>query len=123
MTMREYFDSIIAPGVLDQIERMRQEAKRGPLHSAQFKMLEIFAKQGFQGAQKLLERRAQIGVKKRKRFADIVKETPRQEGEAADRWMNRIWDQCEKYETKVPSVISEELLERLSLQERRAGPR
>src|SRR4030095_11348874 len=100
MTIRERFDVLIAPGVLDQIESFRQEAKRGPLHPAQFQMLKIFAKQGFPGAQELLQKRAQIGVKKQKHFAEIVKETPCMEGETSVAWVRRIWDECEKYETK-----------------------
>lgn len=54
------------------------------------------------------------GVKKRKRFAEIVKETERIEGETSVAWVRRIWDECEKYETKCPDVITEELLVRLS---------
>ena len=83
MTMKECMDVIVAPGVLDQIESFRQKAKRGPLHPAQFQMLKIFAKQGFPGARELLRRRAQIGVKKRKSFAEVVKEAPRLEGETS----------------------------------------
>jgi len=114
MTIRECPGRLDRPGVLDQIESFRQEAKRGPLHPAQFQMLKIFAKQGFPRAQELLQKRAQIGVKKQKRFAEIVKETLRQEGEASLPWMRRILDECTKYDTNVPTIISEELLEKLS---------
>src|SRR5215471_6614371 len=58
-------DVIITPGVLDQIEKLRQQAKRGPLHSAEFKILEIWAKH-FPAAQELLDRRQEIGVKAKK---------------------------------------------------------
>jgi len=114
MTFRECVDAIITPGLLEQIESIRQDAKRGPLHPAQFKMLEISAKQGLPGARELLQKCSQIGVKKRKRFAAIVKETPRQEGESHVAWVRRIWDECEKYDTKCPTVITEELLQELS---------
>jgi len=114
LNLRECIDVILVPGVLDQIEKMRQAAKRGPLHSGEFKILKIWAKQGFPGAQELLERRTEIGVRQRKRFANIVRETPRQKDEAYVHWIRRIWDECEKYETSVPSVISDELLDRLS---------
>jgi len=114
MTLRECVDAIIIPGVLDQIENIRQEAKRGPLHSAQFKILDIWAKKGFPAAQELLEKRTQIGVKRRKRFADIVTETPRLEGETDKAWIRRIWNECDKYETNIPSVIDIELLEKRS---------
>jgi len=114
MTIRECCEVIIVPGVLDQIEEMRQKAKRGPLHSAEFKIIELWAKNGFPGAQELLQRREQIGVKKRKRFVQIVKETPRQEGEQPGDWVRRIWDECEKYETNCPQVLSVEHLERLT---------
>ena len=42
MTMQECIDVIIAPGMLDRIESLRQEAKRGPLHRAQFEMSKRF---------------------------------------------------------------------------------
>jgi len=114
MTFRECVNAIITPGLLDQIESIRQDAKRGPLHPAQFKMLEISAKQGLPGARELLQKFSQIGVKKRKRFAAIVRENPRQEGESHVAWVRRVWDECEKYDTKCPTVITEELLQELS---------
>jgi hypothetical protein len=51
MTMREAFDAMVTPGLHDQIERIRQDARRGPLHPAQFKILKLWAKQGFPGAE------------------------------------------------------------------------
>ena len=54
------------------------------------------------------------GLKKTKPFADIVKETPREAGEACGAWVRRIWNQCDKYDTKCPTVITEELLQKLS---------
>lgn len=47
-------------------------------------------------------------------YAHIMKEAPRQEGEAFIAWARRISDECDKYETNRPSVITEELLEKLS---------
>jgi hypothetical protein len=99
---------------LDELARLKQEAKRGPLHLAQFKMVKIFTKQGFPGAQELLQKCTQVGVKERKRFAEIVKETPRQESEAYIDWVRRIWNECDKYDTKCPRVITEELLQKWS---------
>lgn len=121
MTMRECLDAIVVPEVLDQIEDMRQRAKRGPLHSAEFKILKLWASQGFPGAQELLQRRAQIGTKEKKRFSQIVKETPHQEGETHADWIRRILDQCSKYETDTPTVISVELLEKWSRSTRTIG--
>jgi len=78
------------------------------------KVLKIFAR-AFPEAQELLQKCLQNGIKKRKRFAVIVRETPRQEGEAYIAWVHRIRDQCAKYDTtKRPTVITEELLERYS---------
>jgi hypothetical protein len=54
------------------------------------------------------------GIKKRKRFAEIVKETPRQGDETFTAWVRRIWDQCATYDTKCPKVLTEELLEEYS---------
>ncbi len=41
---------------LDELARLKQEARRGPLHPAQFKLLKILAKRGFPEAQELLEK-------------------------------------------------------------------
>ena len=60
MTMREYYDVIIIPGLLGQLEELKQEAKRGPLNSYQVKMLNLFAKQGFSGAKEILEKCRQM---------------------------------------------------------------
>jgi hypothetical protein len=99
---------------LDSIERIRQDAEHGSLHPAQIKMLRLFVRIGFPGAQELLQKCLEVGVKQRKRFAEIVEETPRQEGETYIAWVRRIWDQCSKYDTKCPRVITEELLQKCS---------
>jgi len=114
MTMRECIDVIIMPGFLKQIESIRRDAQRGPLHSGQLKILKIFAKQGVPGAQEVLKQCSRVGLKERKRFRDIVKETPRLEGETDHAWMQRIFDECDKYETNIPHVITLELLEKSS---------
>jgi len=100
-------------GQLDRIEELRQKTKRGPLHSAEFKILEIWAKH-FPAAQELLNRREQIGVKARKLFTEIVQAAPRLEGEMFHAWVQRILDASAKYETRIPTILSEELLTRLS---------
>jgi hypothetical protein len=100
--------------LLDELAKLKQEARRGPLHPAQFKMVKVFAKQGFPGAQEPLQKCLRDGLKERKRFADIVRETPRQEGETYIVWVRRIWDQCSKYDTNCPAVITEELLQKCS---------
>jgi hypothetical protein len=99
---------------LRQVAKFREQAKNGPLHRLEFKMLELFAKHGVPGAEELLQRRSEIGTKQKKAFAAIVKDTPRQEGEPSIAWVRRIWDECEKYETDCPTEITEELLERSS---------
>jgi hypothetical protein len=91
--------------LLDELAKLKQEARRGPLHPAQFKMVKSFARQGFPGAQELLQKCLQVGLKERKSFAEIVRETPRQQGESSIAWARRIWDQCSKYDTKCPTVI------------------
>jgi hypothetical protein len=55
MTMRECLDVIITPKLLDQIEKLRQAAKRGPLNHWQIKELKLFAKQGLPGAKEAKE--------------------------------------------------------------------
>ena len=60
MTLRECCDAIITPGFFRQIEKLRREAKRGPLNHWQIKMLKLFAKQGFLGAKEILEKCRQM---------------------------------------------------------------
>ena len=60
MTMREWYDVEIVPGLLKQIEKLRQAAKRGPLKSDQVKMLKLFAKQGFAAATEILGKGRQM---------------------------------------------------------------
>lgn len=115
MTLRECGDAIIVPCLLGQIEELRQAAKRGPLHRDEIKMARLLAQQRLPGAQELLEECLRAGVKQRKSFAAIVKDTPRQEGETCLSWTRRIWDECEKYETHCPTVITEELLQKCSM--------
>jgi predicted secreted protein len=103
----------VGPVLLDVIKRMRKESERGPLCRQDIEALKIFARQ-FPEAQELLQKCLRNGIKKRKRFAEIVKETPRQEGETDILWVRRIWDQCAKYDTKCPKVITEELLQKCS---------
>jgi hypothetical protein len=59
MTVRECLDSIVMPGLLNEIESMRQDFKRGPLNPQQAKMLKVFAK-NFPGAQELLQKHSHI---------------------------------------------------------------
>jgi len=65
-------------------------------------------------AKELLARREQIGVKPKKSFAVIVRETPRLDGETFQAWQQRIVAEVEKYDTLAPTMLSEELLTRLS---------
>ncbi len=96
------------------IKRMKKDSERGPLCWHDIQSLKMLAPK-FPEAQELLEKCLRNGIKKRKRFAVIVKETPRQEGEAYMAWVHRIRDQCANYDTiKRPPVITEELLERYS---------
>ena len=48
---------------LDELARLKQEARRGPLHPAQFKLVKILAKRGFPEAQVLLENLSQSGAR------------------------------------------------------------
>jgi hypothetical protein len=112
--VRARIQALVVPTLLDTLEDIKREAKCGPLNRAQFKTLKIFAKQGFPGAQELLQNCAQNGPKERKTFAEIVKETPRQGGETCIAWVRRVWDECAKYDTKCPTVVTEKLLQKYS---------
>jgi hypothetical protein len=101
----------VGPMLLETIERMKKDSEGRPLYRQEIKALKILACQ-FPEAHEVLQQRSRDGVMKRKRFAEIVKETPRQEGETYTLWVRRIWDQCAKYDTKCPAVITEELLQK-----------
>jgi hypothetical protein len=114
MTMWECIEVKIFGRFIDDVEDIRRAAQRGPLHRGQLKILKLLAKQGVPGAREALEQCSRAGLKPRKRFVDIVKETPRLEGETELAWIRRIWDECDKYETNIPSVLTIEHLEKLS---------
>jgi hypothetical protein len=114
MTMWECIEVKIFGRFIDDVEDLRRAAQRGPLHRGQLKILKLLAKQGVPGAREALEQCSRAGLKPRKRFVDIVKETPRLEGETELAWIRRIWDECDKYETNIPSVLTIEHLEKLS---------
>lgn len=112
---RAHLQALAVPPMLALLERIKREAKSGPLDRCQFKTLQLFARANYPGAQELLHKYSLQGLKQRKRFRDVIRETPRQEGEAFVSWIRRIWDECEKYDTTDrPAVITEELLERYS---------
>jgi hypothetical protein len=99
--------------LLESIERMKKESEQRLLCRQEIKALKMFARD-FPEAQELLQKCLRDGVMKRKPFEEIVKDTPRQEGETFSSWLRHIWDGCEKYDTKIPHVITEELLEEYS---------
>jgi hypothetical protein len=70
LTIRECHDVIIAPMLHDQIEELRQEAKRGPLHRDQFQILKIWARQGFPAAKELLQKGSQQKIRRRPTFEE-----------------------------------------------------
>jgi len=112
---RAGLSAIVTPMLLDHIKRLKEESERDPLTWHEIKVLKLYARH-FSEAQELLQKCfLHNGIKKRKRFGVIVKETPRQEGETYIAWVHRIRDQCAKYDTtKCPTVITEELLEKYS---------
>jgi hypothetical protein len=106
MTMQECRDAIITPGVHNQIETIRQEAKRGRLNWTHVKTLNLWARH-FPQAKEVLDRYSQSALP-RKSSREIVKGTPRLEAETDNAWGRRIWDECIKYGTEPPSVITPE---------------
>jgi hypothetical protein len=72
--------AMVGPMLLETIERMRQDSERRLLCRQEIRALKILARQ-FPEAREVLQECSRDGVMKRKRFAEIVKETPRQEGE------------------------------------------
>ena len=111
---RESIKSILMSASLDSLTRIKQDAERGPILRVQLKIVQMLAKHSVPGADEVLEMCRAAGLKKRKSFAVIVRQTQRMVGEAPAAWMRRIWDECSKYDTNVPSVISVEQLEELS---------
>jgi hypothetical protein len=117
---REIITAIVQPALLSNLKEIAHAAESGPVHPGQLKIAQLLAKQGLPGAREVVQKCLQVGLKKKKRFADIVKETPRQDGETASAWIRRIWDECDKYDTQCPTVLSEEILERYSKRDRRS---
>jgi len=105
--------TMVGPLLLDTIESIKVETERRPLCWQEIKMLKMLARQ-FPEAHELLQTRSQDGPMKRRRFVEIVKETPRREGETCIAWVRRIWDQCAIYDTKCPKFLTEALLEKCS---------
>lgn len=68
MTKRECVAAILTPALLDDIESIRQDAKRGPLKSHQIEKLKLFAKQFPEAQQVLANSRAM--TKQEEREAD-----------------------------------------------------
>lgn len=91
------FRALLGVAALDSLDRLKQAASRGPMHRPEYKMLEVLVKSGVPGALELWEKRVEIGLKPKKIFAAIVKDTSRQNGEAFGIWLHRIWDECDKY--------------------------
>jgi hypothetical protein len=112
--VRKLIAALWIPKQDEIMEEIRREAQGGPLNHWQFNTLKMFARYSVPGAQELVQKCLQVGLKKRKRFATIVKETPRQDGETCVAWRRSIWDECEKYGTDCPEVLTEELLEKYS---------
>jgi hypothetical protein len=79
--VRKLIAALWIPKQDEIMEEIRREAQGGPLNHWQFKTLKMFARYSVPGAKELLQKCLQVGLKKRKRFATIVKETPRQDGE------------------------------------------
>jgi hypothetical protein len=50
--------------LLDALAKLKQEARQGPLHPAQFKMVKMFVKQGFPGARELVQKCLRDGLMK-----------------------------------------------------------
>jgi hypothetical protein len=53
---REALRAMVTPVLLDQLECIKQDAKRGPLLGAQIKMLKLLAREEFPGAKELLKK-------------------------------------------------------------------
>lgn len=123
MTMRECCDAIITPVRLDQIEKLRKAARRGPLNRHQVQMLKLFAKPGLPGAQsaqEILARCRQMTPEEEKQagaseraahFAQTI-ERIRRDGERGP----LCWQDVErlKYFARRKCVGAKELLERYS---------
>lgn len=75
------------------------------------------------GAQELLRSCTPPPVRKKKRFASIVRGIPRLKDETDGEWISRIWVECEKYETRYPDVIEIEALEELCRPRKKGGTR
>src|SRR6266513_3369736 len=69
---REALRAMVTPILLDQLECIKQDAKRAPLHWAQIRMLKLFARQEFPGAKELLKKCQQSSAKNRKNNLPVI---------------------------------------------------
>ncbi len=60
--------AMVAPALLNNLELIKQDARRGPLNRHQIKMLKLFARNGYPGAQELLQKCSQADEPKRKKM-------------------------------------------------------
>ena len=58
----EAFHAMVSSVLLDTLDRLKRESKRGPLNWHQIKMLKVLARSGFSGAQELLQKCSQCTV-------------------------------------------------------------
>ena len=86
--------AMAASDFLVKIECIKRDAKRGPLHPAQIKMLKLFARIGFPQAQEFLQKYSQSGVNNQKNnlpaiSAGSAKSFRTEEGIAEEGWQLR----------------------------------
>ena len=87
-------------------------------------MLKILARLASPGARETLQKCLKMGTKKRKQFAQIVRETPRHEGETPSEWIRYESGASRQHETRTPEYIEfEELESSLSEPRVKRGPR
>ena len=80
--------AMVAPALLDTLEGLKQEAKRGPLHPTQIKMLRVLAGH-FLEAQELLQRYSQ-----RKFTPEEFRALQEERSKGYRKDFERVWAKC-----------------------------
>ena len=64
--VRVRIQALVVPTILDTLEDIKREAKRGPLDRYQIKTLKLFARHNYPGARELLQKCSQGSAKNQK---------------------------------------------------------
>lgn len=103
-----------------QLEKLKKKLKTGVVNYYDVKTLKLLARH-YPEAREILAA-GHYTVRKRRPFREIVKSTPRRDGEDLSSWIHRIFDECNNCGAKTPGVIDVKDLEAIAAEGTRKKP-